>query len=145
MLPHPRTARAPAGSAAAPGMVAIPAAATGFDYDVTAKVDQGSDSQLYWENPQVTAADPGLPSANAYASILPSISPRSQQRILNLIGLNSRPVSSKFMNLSIWAEQVHLALDEAACRRIPDRQAPSDQCGVWRLSSSIGLQASRRV
>ena len=72
--------------AAAPGMVAIPAAATGFDYDVTAKVDQGSDSQLYWENPQVTAADPGLPSANAYASILPSIliSTRSQRRILKI-------------------------------------------------------------
>jgi hypothetical protein len=70
MLPHPRSARVPqsgAGSTVA-GMVRIPAAANGFDYDVTAQIDQGSDSQLYWENPQVTAPDPNIPAANAYNS-----------------------------------------------------------------------------
>lgn len=68
MLPHQRSTRAPShgvGSSVA-GMVRIPTAATGFDYDVTAQIDQGSDSQLYWENPQVTAPDPNIPAANAY-------------------------------------------------------------------------------
>ena len=46
-------------------MVAVPPAAD-FDYDVTAQIDQGSDSQLYWENPQVTSADPNSPAANAF-------------------------------------------------------------------------------
>ena len=27
---------------------------------------QGSDSQMYWENPQVSAPDPNVPAANAY-------------------------------------------------------------------------------
>jgi iron(II)-dependent oxidoreductase len=67
MLPHPRTPRTPAvAPVAPPGMVAIPAAARGFDYDVTAQIDQGADSQLYWENPQVTSPDPDSPAANAW-------------------------------------------------------------------------------
>ena len=67
MLPHPRTPRAVVAQAGAPaGMMAIPAAARGFDYDVTAKIDQGADSQLYWENPQVTSKNPNLPAANAW-------------------------------------------------------------------------------
>jgi len=63
MLPYKRSARAPAAAKAA-GMVAIPAAT--FDFDVTAKIDQGSDSQFYWENPQVTAADVNAPAANSF-------------------------------------------------------------------------------
>ena len=65
MLPHPRTPPSAAAAPAPPGMVAIPAA-THFDYDVSAKIDQGADSQLYWENPQVSSKDPGSPSANMW-------------------------------------------------------------------------------
>jgi formylglycine-generating enzyme required for sulfatase activity len=65
MLPHPRTPRAAAAAPVPAGMVVVPAAAH-FDYDVTAQLDQGSDSQLYWENPQVTSKDPNSPAANAF-------------------------------------------------------------------------------